>query len=86
MARNERQGWLYGPVAVHGVQVGVANTRSGNLHQDLPVLHLGHGYFFNAQRLPVLTGNGGFHGLWHGVQGMRLGVKAQDAGNRLSST
>jgi hypothetical protein len=48
VARDERQGRLYGPVAVHGVQVGVADARSSDLHQDLSVPHLGNGYFFDA--------------------------------------
>jgi hypothetical protein len=61
VARQERRGWLDGPVAVGGVDVGMA--QAGGLHPDgdLPGPWLGNWPVLDDERLPELSHDCSFH-------------------------
>jgi len=61
VAGDEGQGRLDRPVAIGGMQVGVADARGNHLDQHLPGRHFRHGHFLDLQRLSKLEDDGGFH-------------------------
>ncbi|MGY4623547.1 hypothetical protein ACVWY3_001303 [Bradyrhizobium sp. USDA 4486] len=62
MAGNEGRHRLHRPVAVGGVQVGVADAARFDLDQDLARTGLRHRHILDHQRLAELFDDGGFHG------------------------
>jgi len=61
MTRDKRWRRLDRPVAVCGVEVGVANARRGDLDEDLSRADFRCRHFFDRQRLAEFTDNGCFH-------------------------
>jgi hypothetical protein len=57
---------LYRPIALRGVQVGVAYAARLDLHHDVAGARLRHLDLLDSQRLVELTHYSGFHGLVHG--------------------
>ena len=57
---------LHRPVALRGVQVGVAHAARLDLDQDVAGARLRHLDLLDGQRLPELTHDSGFHRLVHG--------------------
>ncbi|MCY1450236.1 hypothetical protein D9M71_670250 [compost metagenome] len=67
VAGDEGQARFHRPVALGGVQVGVADARGFDLHQDLPGAGQGNLHFLDPQGLAKGVDYGGFHGLVHGT-------------------
>ena len=65
VARDEGRCRLDRPVALGGVQIGVANARGVDRHLDLARAGLGHRHLVDGQRLAEFPHHGGFHGLGH---------------------
>ena len=65
VARDEGRRGLDRPVAVRGVQVGVAHARGHDLDQDLARARLGHRHRLDRQRLLELVHHRRLHGLRH---------------------
>lgn len=63
---NERQRRLHRPVALGGMQVGVADAGGFDLHQYLPGAGQRNLDFLDPQRRAVGVHDRGFHGLWQG--------------------
>ncbi|MCY1293477.1 hypothetical protein D9M70_427380 [compost metagenome] len=63
---NERQARLHRPVALGGVQVGVADAGRLDLHQHLPGAGQGDFHFLDPQRFAEGVDYRGFHGLGQG--------------------
>ena len=61
MSGNEGQRWLDGPVAISGMQVGMADARRLHVHQDITGTDLRDRAFFDAQRPAELSNDSGFH-------------------------
>ncbi len=65
MARDERRLGLERPVAVGGVEVGVADAGRRYLDEDLSWAGRRHGDFFDCQRLAELMDDGCHHAFGH---------------------
>ena len=65
VAGDERRVRLDRPVALGGVQVGVADARGVDRHLDHAGARLGDRHLVDGQRLAELANDGGFHGLGH---------------------
>jgi hypothetical protein len=63
MARNERRSRLHGPVAIGGVDVGMADAAGLDLDEHLP--DHGHGQLADCERLAELSYESGLHGFGH---------------------
>ena len=61
MARTEGQGWLYGPIALSRVQIGMAHTTCDDFYQYLPRSWLGNRDFSDDQGLAELFDNRSLH-------------------------
>jgi hypothetical protein len=61
LARDQRQGGLDPPVAVRGVDVGVAEAARLDPDEHLAVARLGHDDVVNSQRLGEVMNDGGLH-------------------------
>jgi hypothetical protein len=65
MAGNEWQGGLNGPIAMHGMKIGVANATGIRLDQNLPNTGRRNFQFPKHQRSSELFDNRGVHGEGH---------------------
>jgi hypothetical protein len=63
VARSERQGWLYGPITISRVQIGMAHPTCDDFYQCLPRSWLGNGNFSDDQGLAELFDNRSLHTL-----------------------
>ena len=66
VSRNEGRAGLHRPVAIGGVQVGVADARGLDLHQDAARRDFRDRHFLDRQRLAEGTHHRRLHGLRHG--------------------
>jgi hypothetical protein len=65
MARNEGKGGLQGPVAVRGVEIGMANPAGLGFYENLTGSRLGKLPLPEHKRFSELFDNGGVHLAWH---------------------
>jgi hypothetical protein len=67
VTRDEGRAWLDRPVALGGMQIGVADAGGRDFHQDLIVGRLRDGHFFDCQRLAEFADDSRLHGLGHDI-------------------
>jgi hypothetical protein len=61
VARDERRFRFDGPIAMCGVEVGVADPGRRDADEDLILVRLRNGYFLNDERLAEFADDGCFH-------------------------
>src|SRR5271167_92263 len=65
VTRDEGWFWLDGPIALHGVEVRVADPGRRDANEDLVLVRLRNRYFLKRERLSEFADDGCFHRVAH---------------------
>src|SRR4029453_7234109 len=82
VARDEGRFWLNGPIALHGVEVRVADPGRRDANEDLVLVRLRHGYFLDYERLAELGNNSRLHRAGHEFSPLVTGAYLNTSSDR----